>query len=595
MARDGLRIGGACGFWGESPHATAQLLRDPGLNVLVYDYLAEITLSIMARARAKDAAQGFAGDFVTGAMAPNLREIARRGIRVLSNAGGMNPAACAEALRAEIGRQGLGLRVAVVEGEDLLGQIARVAEAPEMFSGAPFPPRERVLSVNAYLGAWPVAAALGAGADIVITGRCADSALTLAACLDAFGWGADQFDLLAAGSLAGHLLECGPQATGGNFTDWDSVPELARVGYPIAEMRADGRFGIEMPPETGGLVTRETVGEQMLYEIGDPGAYLLPDVTCDFTGVTLEQAAPGRVDVSGARGRAPNGSLKVSTTSLAGYRAGQVLNFNGRGAREKGIAYAEAAVARARARLGAQGAQDFDAVQIESFGGRPGPGDFEEVAVTAAVRHAEPGPVGIFLKELIGGALGTPPGLHFFTGAGRPKPSPVVALHSSLVPADLPEVTVTLAGAEVPFEQPDVPGGAQTPAPQVPEAVDPAGRDMVQVPLETLAVARSGDKGDTANIGVMARLPTYLPWIWAALTPEAVARVFDREAEGPITRYALPGTSAMNIVMTRALGGGGIASLRNDSQGKGFAQRLLAQPVAIPAELVPNRERGARA
>lgn len=590
MARDVLRIGGACGFWGESPHATAQLLRDPGLNVLVYDYLAEITLSIMARARARDAEQGFAGDFVTEAMAPNLGEIARRGVKVLSNAGGMNPAACATALRAEIARQGAALRVAVVEGDDLRGQMARLARVPEMFSGAPFPPPDRVLSVNAYLGARPVAAALAAGADIVITGRCADSALTLAACIEAFGWGADAFDLLAAGSLAGHLLECGPQATGGNFTDWDSVPELAVPGYPIAEMRADGRFCIEKPPETGGLVTRETVGEQMLYEIGDPSAYLLPDVTCDFTQVTLAEQMPGRVEVAGARGRAPNRRLKVSTTYLAGFRAGQVLNFNGRKARDKGIAYAEAAVARAGARLEAEGTQGFDVVHIESFGGVSGAGGYEEVAVTAAVRHAEPGPVALFLKELIGGALGTPPGLHFFTGAGRPKPSPVVALHSSLVSAaGLAEVKVTLEGRAVPFAAPAVPGSARPPSPQLPEPPAPRGRDMAEVPLETLAVARSGDKGDTANIGVMARLPAYLPWIWAALTPEAVAGLFEREAQGPIERFYLPGTAAMNIVMTRALGGGGIASLRNDSQGKGFAQRLLSLPVAIPAPLLPTR------
>ncbi|MFW8635592.1 acyclic terpene utilization AtuA family protein [Cribrihabitans pelagius] len=593
MTRNTLRIGGACGFWGEAPDATAQLLTGPALDVLVYDYLAEITLSIMARARARDPAMGYAADFVRGAMAPNLAAIARRGVRVLSNAGGMNPRACAEALRAEIAAQGLSLKVAVVEGDDLRGRIETVAEAPEMFTGAAFPERDKVLSVNAYLGAGPVAAALQAGADIVITGRCADSALTLAACMHAFGWQAEEFDLMAAGSLAGHLLECGPQATGGNFTDWETVPGLAVIGYPIAEMRPDGVFTLEKLEGTGGLVTRETVGEQLLYEIGDPQAYLLPDVICDFSGVSLREAGPGRVEVSGARGRAPSGRLKVSATWQDGYRAGQVLYFNGRGARAKGEAYAQAVLERVGAKLAAMNAPGFDKVSIECFGGRPGQGAYEEVAVTAAVRHQDARAVGLFLKELTGAALAAPPGLHFFTGAGRPKPSPVVALFSCLAEADLAEVTVTLDGAPVAYEPECVAGPDIRPPAPVPPDVASAGHTMVTVPLEDLAVARSGDKGDAANIGVMARLPAYLPWIWAALTPEAVAAQFEGLAEGPVERFYLPGIAAMNLLMHNALGGGGIASLRNDSQGKGFAQRLLALPVAIPAGLVSNTKRRA--
>ncbi|MFW8595102.1 acyclic terpene utilization AtuA family protein [Cribrihabitans neustonicus] len=593
MTRNTLRIGGACGFWGEASHATTQLLTDPALDVLVYDYLAEITLSILARARAKDPATGYAADFVRDAMAPNLAAIADRGVRVLSNAGGMNPQACADALRAEIERQGLSLKVAVVEGDDLRGRIETVAEAPDMFSGAAYPPRDKVLSVNAYLGAGPMAAALEAGAGIVITGRCADSALTLAACMHAFGWQADQLDLMAAGSLAGHLLECGPQATGGNFTDWEFVPGLATIGYPVAEMRADGVFTIEKPEGTGGLVTREAVGEQLLYEIGDPQAYLLPDVICDFSGVTLREVGPGRVEVSGARGRAPSGKLKVSTTWHDGFRAGQVLNFNGRGARAKGGAYAQAVLDRVAAKLSALNAPGFDKVSIECFGGRTGEGDYEEVAMTAAVQHQDAAAVALFLKELIGAALATPPGLHFFTGAGRPKPSPVVALHSSLVPADLPEVTVTLDGAPVPFEAKSAAASDRHPPAPEPPVADATGKEMVTVLLEDLAVARSGDKGDAANVGVMARVPVYLPWIWAALTPGAVAAHFKGLAEGAVQRFYLPGTAAMNILMHNALDGGGIASLRNDSQGKGFAQRLLSLPVAVPAGLVSNPSRRA--
>lgn len=589
MARDTLRIGGACGFWGEAPFATAQLLANDAPDVLVYDYLAEITLSIMARARSKDPGSGYATDFLTEAMAPNLRELARQGTKVLSNAGGMNPGACAKALQRQIEEQGLDLTVGIVEGDDLMGQIDALLGEPEMFSGDAFPSSDSVLSANAYLGAQPIAAVLDAGADIVITGRCADSALTLAACMHAFGWKADQFNLLAAGSLAGHLLECGPQATGGNFTDWESVPDRANIGYPIADIRSDGTFVIEKPQETGGLVTRETVGEQMLYEIGDPGAYILPDVVCDFTHVSLKENHIGQVEVSGARGHSPTGYLKVSVTFLDGFRGGQILNFNGRDAKKKGRAYAEDAVNRAKSRLAGFGLADFDHVHIETFGGRLSEGDFEEVAVTAAVRHKDQRAVALFLKELVGGALATPPGLHFFTGSGRPKPSPVVALFSCLVDAGLPNLRISVNGATIPFPQQSAfrPKGkkqAAIKAPPTPESHN----DITWVPLETLAVARSGDKGNAVNIGVMARSPDYLPWIWAGLTPEAIRSQFKEAVQGPIERFYLPGIDAMNILMHNALGGGGIASLRNDAQGKGYAQRLLAMQIAVPSDLLSD-------
>ncbi|SDC41819.1 acyclic terpene utilization AtuA family protein [Ruegeria marina] len=584
---DVLKIGGACGFWGEAPHATAQLLA-AGVDVLVYDYLAEITMSILARARMQDPAQGYATDFVTEAMGRNLQAIAARGVRVLSNAGGVNPAACAAALRDRIAEAGLSLRVAVVEGDDLMPRLAEFSGCTEMFTGAAMPPADRIASMNAYLGAGPVVAALRAGADIVITGRCADSALTLAACIHRFGWDMGGHDLLAAGSLAGHLLECGPQATGGNFTDWEAAGDIARIGYPIAEVSADGEFILTKPKGTTGIVSPASVGEQMLYEIDDPRAYLLPDVVCDFTGVTLVQGGPDRVRVTGARGQAPTGRLKVSVTWADGYRGGMVFQMTGRAARDKARAFAQAGLGRARARLGALGAPDYRDVCFEAFGGAPETGGAEEIAFKAAVRHDDARAVGLFLKELVGAALATPPGLHFFTGGGRPKPSPVVALFSCLIEADALHCKISLDGSEIAFEPTDLPlrdialGAAQTPEP--PES----GLEMVLRPLEDLAWARSGDKGDSANIGVIARNPAYMPHIWAALSPEAVLRFFDEKSPADVSRFYLPGTHSMNIVMTRVLGGGGVASLRNDPQGKAFAQELLSLPVPVPAGLIPD-------
>ncbi|MDA4848100.1 acyclic terpene utilization AtuA family protein [Hoeflea poritis] len=594
MPKDQLIIAGASGFWGEAPHATAQLLRYPGLEFLVYDYLAEITMSIMARARMKDPALGYATDFVTDAMAGNLEEIAKQGVKVLSNAGGVNPAACAEALRKAIEAAGLTLKVAVVEGDDLAARAPEFSDRREMFAGTAFPDASRVASVNAYLGAFPVAAALDAGADIVITGRCADSALVLAACTHRFGWTQGDHDRLAAGSLAGHLLECGPQSTGGNFTDWELSGDIAEIGYPVAVVEEDGRFDITKPDGTSGIVSRASVGEQMLYEIGDPQAYMLPDVICDFSHVVLEQAGKDRVRITGAQGRAPTGRLKVSATFMDGYRAGFVFQFNGRNAREKAQAFAEAGLKRAQTRLKQLGAPDYSETAVELFGGSPGGKGDEEICVKAAVRHADARAVGLFLKEITGCALATPPGLHFFTGAGRPKPSPVVRLFSFLIAASDVPVRVSIDGNDIGYAA-AVPALHDAVVPDRPAPPPPAAEtDLVTSRLEALAWARSGDKGNDANIGVIARRPEFIPWIWRSLTDGTIASAFAPYLEGEVERFFMPGIHGMNIVMHNALGGGGVASLRNDAQGKAFAQTLLALPIEIPAALAGNAATGER-
>ena len=588
-----LTIGGASGFWGETAQSVPQLLRHEGLDVLVFDYLAEITMSILARAKAKDETAGYARDFVTDAMAPNLNDIAKRNIKVLSNAGGLNPAACARALRTEITRLGLDLKVATVEGDDLVPLCDRYRDKREMFSNRAFPDADKITSMNAYFGAGTIIGALDAGADIVITGRCVDSALTLAATAHHFGWGMDDFDRLAAGSLAGHLLECGPQATGGNFTDWQEAGDLAAIGYPVIEIAGDGAITITKPAGTGGCVTPASVAEQMLYEIGDPRAYVLPDVTCDFSEVTLEQEDETRVRITGAKGQSPTGQLKVSLTHMNGYRAGHVFFFNGRGARRKAETYANMGLARARAKMAQSGAPDFSDVCVETFGGVAGPDGYEEITLKTAVRHEDARAVGLFLKETMGAALATPPGMHMFTGGGRPRPSPVVELFSFLVPAEDVQLSVTLEGASVPFEAPPpLPSQAHaTPAPE-PEIATTTGPHTT-VPLERLAWARSGDKGDKANIGVIARDPEFMPWIWQALTPEKVADVFGSLIQGPVERFYLPGTHSMNLLLHAALGGGGVASLRNDPQAKSFAQVLLNTPVPIPSDRLPHDMKGA--
>ncbi|WP_204114391.1 acyclic terpene utilization AtuA family protein [Shimia biformata] len=582
-----IRIGGASGFWGDAGLATQQLLQGGQLDFLVYDYLAEITMAILARARAKDPEAGFATDFVTTAMAPNLPEIAAQGVRVITNAGGVNPMACAAALRAEIARQGLALKVAVVLGDDLTGNLDAMARtAPvEMFSGAPFPPQDKVGSVNAYLGAFPIAAALDRGADIVVTGRCVDSAVTLGAAIHAFGWQPGDLDALAGASLAGHVIECGPQATGGNFTDWQDVPGGAgAVGYPVAVLSRDGSFAIELPKGAGGLVTCATVGEQILYEIGDPQRYVLPDVICDFSAVSLKQVGE-TVQVSNAKGAGVPEAYKACLTWQDGYRGGGYFSYYGLDAAAKARAFADAAIGRARDALTAMNAPDFTETSIEilgaesQFGANARPDPAREVVLKLAARHGDARAIGLLLKEATGLALAAPPGLSGFAGT-RPRPSPVLALFSFLTQKSDVTVRVEDEAGEMRIAPAPPIAAAAILRPEPPAKPTQTGATVL-VPLIRLAWARSGDKGDKANIGVIARRPDLLPWIWHGLDEIHLRWTFGHFCEGAIERYYLPGLKAMNIVLDQALGGGGTSSLRNDPQAKGYAQLLLATEIEI--------------
>jgi hypothetical protein len=596
MADKVLRIGGASGFWGDAARATPQLLNVPGLDYIVYDYLAEITMSIMARARAKDGSKGYAADFVSAAMKPNLALIAERGIKVISNAGGVNPEACVQALRAVIAEQGLNLKVACVTGDDLIESkdTLQASGITEMFSGTAFPPLDKLLSINAYLGAFPIAHALELGADIVVTGRCVDSAVTLGACIHAFGWGRDDLNQLAMGSLAGHILECGPQATGGNFTDWESVPDLANLGYPVAEITADGSFVCTKPDNTGGMVTVGTVSEQMLYEIGDPQAYILPDVVCDFSTARIEQLGENRVRVSAATGRPAPDTYKVSATYADQFRGGTYMTFYGIDADKKARALGEAIFAAARNVFSAFGLPDFSETSIELLGTESQYGAFSaitssrEVVMKIAAKHSHEIGIGILLKEAVGLGLATPPGLSGFAGS-RPSPSPVVRLFSCTVPKGQVQVRIALGDETVISDEVHgEPLHAEAIArPDAPSAADTG--DMVDVPLIALAFGRSGDKGNKANIGIIARQPEYLPFICDALTEAVVRERFAHfladASRGSVERYVLPGTHAINFLLHDVLGGGGVASLRNDPQGKGYAQLLLSCPIPVPVTL----------
>ncbi len=591
-----VRIGGASGFWGDSSVGAPQLVHSGQVDYLVFDYLAELTMSILAAARLKKPELGYATDFVTVTMRAILKDVLDRGIRVVSNAGGVNPQGCADALRALSAELGVRVRIAVVTGDDVMPQLESLRDAQppvaELQSGAPLP--SRVVTANAYLGAVPIRAALDAGAQIVITGRCVDSAVTLGILMHEFGWQTDDLDQLAGGSLAGHILECGCQGTGGLYTDWQDVPDWPHIGYPIAECMADGSFTITKPEGTGGLVAPQVVAEQMLYEIHDPAAYLLPDVVCDFTQVTMHAAGPDRVRVQGARGRAPPPCYKVSATWMDGFKTSAQLTIVGFDAVAKARRTGDAILVRVGELLATHGLAPFSATNLEVLGAESTYGPLADPAVQhtreailrLSARHPDKAALELLAREVAPAGTSWSPGT---TGVGgRPTVSPLIRQYAFLLDKARVTPVVRLDGS--PVSVPNLPAriddSATTAIKSIVDTtatVAAATADWVEVPLLRLAWARSGDKGDTSNIGVIARRPDWLPLLRAQLTEARVAQHLAHLVKGRVTRHEVPGIHAFNFVCEQALGGGGMASLRNDPLGKGMGQILLAMPVRVPA------------
>ncbi|HYC53882.1 MAG TPA: acyclic terpene utilization AtuA family protein [Candidatus Binatia bacterium] len=584
--KDRIVIANASGYWGDEGAAIARQVRGGPIDYLTMDYLAEITMIIMARQKAASEDAGYARDFVAY-MRPLLREIADGGITVICNAGGMNPDACGRALEAVVAEAGVHLPVAIVDGDDLMPRLGELASAGVPFrhldTGEPIGERlSLVNSANAYIGARPIAAALSRGARIVVTGRTYDAASVLAPMVHEFGWDWQDYDRLAAGLLAGHLIECGAQVTGGNYTLWREVGSFENMGYPLVEVGADGSFVLTKHPGTGGMVSRRTATEQCLYEIGDPRSYASPDVVADFTSFQMEEQGQDRVRISGVRGRMPTDSLKVSMTYEAGMKSIGMVVVSGPDAVAKSRKFAEIFWSRVRG--------SFDETRTELLGHSGCWGESaapavepNEVVLRFSCRSADKRALESFSREMAGIALAGPPGI---CGAGgRPSPQPAFGYWPALIERKHVVQRMFMEGEqlELPCES-----GPSAPVAAADEAAPPpcAEGARIKVPLGVVAHARSGDKGDTCNIGVAALRPELYPEIVREVTAERVAQFYASLAKGKVTRYRLDNLCAMNFTLQSALGGGGTISLQLDNQGKTASQGLLTMEIEVARSLL---------
>ena len=448
-----VKIGAATAFFNDSRMGIAQLLEKASeLDYIIFDFLAESVMGGMGRGMADGTGSGFAADFVDGYILPHLQKLLDRRIRIVANAGGLNPAACAEALQRGAEALGLPLRIGVVEGDNLKADISEIIgpDTRDMFDGSSVLSKiehaDRVNSLAAYTGAFPIAAALAAGADIVIAGRAVDSAMALGPLIHEFGWGPDDFDLLAAGTLAGHLLECSAQVTGGTFTDWRDVPDWAGIGMPIGECRADGGLVITKPAGTGGLLSIGTVSEQLLYEVSDPQRYYVADVICDFTDVQLSQLGPDRVAVTGARGLGRTATYKASLTYDAGWRATTLIPVIGLEAAAKARRVGAEIFARADTMLRQSQLPPLERTRCEVIGA-DGEGP-TTVLCRLVADHPDREGAQLVVREQASAISHMSVGITLGLGAAV---RPVQWISGFLVPKSAVSLRVTLDGEPVPF------------------------------------------------------------------------------------------------------------------------------------------------
>ncbi len=599
MTKKTIRIGNAGGYWGDDPNALERQVFGGKLDYISMDFLAEITMSILQKQRSSDPEAGYARDFL-----PMLKKVLPKlmsdGTTIITNAGGVNPQACAQAIAKLASELGLSPKIAIVYGDDILTDLDRLQGSgikfDNMEDGSSFEAvAGRIQAANIYFGAAPVVEALKWKPNIIVTGRVTDTGITIAPMIHEFSWSLEDWNRLAHGIVAGHIIECGSQSTGGNFTDWEKVESFDNIGYPIVEVSEDGTFVVTKHEGSGGLVSVDTVREQLFYEMGSPTAYITPDVVADFSSIKLEQIAPNRVRVFGIRGFEPTPLYKVSMAYEDGFKSTGSIMISGPNAHKKAEAFSRIFWNRLTG--------PFEETLTEFVGFNSchrslvHKEDGNEILLRLGARAKEEKDLRLFGKTIPALILSGPPGVAVIGGV--PKAAKVMSYWPALMPktAVAPKIALFEKGEIVSerevhstpvgqFKPNELEGQVATaPKTSLTEIVK-AHQNPALHTLSEIALARSGDKGDTANIGVLARSQEAYEFLDKYLTAQRVKDLFQELCTGKVTRYALPGMKGFNFLLEESLGGGGTRTLRIDAQGKTFAQALLAQKAEIPANVL---------
>ena len=581
-----VRVGNCSGFYGDRASAMAEMARAGGIDVLTGDYLAEVTMLILGKARAKDSTKGYATTFLQHLDAA-LEHLAANRIRLVVNAGGLNPAGLATATRELIARRGYGLRVSHVDGDDVFSRLDVLQQAghslPHLTSGEPLSSwPHQPLTANAYLGGFGIARALDKGADIVITGRVADASLVVGAAAWWWEWNPGHYDALAGAVAAGHVIECGAQATGGNFSGFRAISDLMEPGFPIAEIDADGSSVITKNRGTGGAVTPDTVTPQLLYEIGDP-AYLNPDVTAHLDSAVLTDLGADRVRIRGVRGSIPPATTKVAITGVGGWENNVILALTGIDLDAK-AALVERSVHRYIDTV-----DGLDAVAIIRIGRAKHDPESQGGAtqlLRIAVQGTKEAAGRAFSSRIVELALSGYPGMYSLS---PPQPGSAFGVYwPALLEQRRLDHTVhhhdgTTETIAVPIPNEVTPQRERSPEPSVPTSWND---ELVVAPLGEIVHARSGDKGGDANLGVWVRKPQAWEWLQSMLTVDELRRLLPETRELAIERYELPNLGAVNFLIRGLLGSGATSTLRLDSQAKALGEWLRARSAKVPRSLV---------
>jgi hypothetical protein len=583
---DVLRIANCSGFYGDRLSAAREMVEGGPIDVLTGDYLAELTMAILYKSRARKPGTGYATTFVTQ-MEQVLGACLAKGIKVVANAGGLNPAGCAAAVQAVADKQGLKPTIAYITGDDVLDRLDEWQRAGHALAhldrGRPLRDlRAPVVTANAYLGGWGIALALAQGADVVITGRVTDAALALGPAAWKFGWKRDDWDRLAAGVVCGHILECGAQCCGGNYSFFQEVPTYTQIGFPVAEMEASGEFVVTKHAGTGGLVSVGTITAQLLYEIGGPG-YLNPDVTARFDSIRLGQEGSDRVRVSGVRGEPPPPDTKLCLNYFGGYKNTMIFVLTGLDIPEKAKLIEDTfwGMVGGRERFA-----DVAVSLRRSDQEDPESNEAAQALLKITVKDPDAAKVGrAWSNRAIEMALAHYPGFHM---TSPPTEETAYAVYwPALIPSGMIEQLVHVGEREIPV--PSTMSGGPDMAPALPQSavIPPApGTRTVRAPLGRVAGARSGDKGGNANVGVWVRTPAAYAWLLQFLTAERLGQLLPEARGLEIERHPLPNLLAVNFVIQGLLGEGVSASTRSDPQAKSLGEYLRARVVDVPETLL---------